>query len=72
MLDLQQTEKPIRAQQVYDALCRQYGRITAEEIMDGLEGHPDDYAGLVKIIREGKLDLYARQEDENPLCFFIH
>lgn len=37
-------EKPLTVQQVYNALRCKYGHRVAVEIMDSLEGKPEEYA----------------------------
>lgn len=46
-------------QQVFNKLSIQYGHRVAESIMDGLEGKPDQYAVLVKLIMEDRLSEFV-------------
>lgn len=50
--------KQLSVAEVYYALRNKLGGKAAEEIMDSLEGKPEDYAILRDIISEGKLDEY--------------
>lgn len=48
-------EKPPTVQQVYNALRCKYGHRVAVEIMDSLEGKPEEYAKLRETVKAGKL-----------------
>jgi len=55
-MQFQEQKKRMSVQHVYWHLRKVYGGKEAEEILDGLEGYPEEYNRLVDMIEAGQVE----------------
>lgn len=51
-----QPKKKLTPQNVFDYLRKIYGQKEAIDLMDSVEGHPQEYQKLVTIVESGELE----------------